>query len=83
MSMKNATKLAFWAILLYGLVTAKAKANFSLASPLFLAVSFLFIERSLKFWSAPNQIAVNFFMKQEPISQTTQAIFLNHKNSNI
>ena len=83
MSMKNATKLAFWAILVYGLATAKAKANFSLSFPLFLAISLLFIERSSKSLSAPNQIALKFFIKQGPISQISHSIFLNHKNSNI
>ena len=81
--MKNATKLAFWAILEYGLATATAKADFSLSFPLFLATSFLFIERSSKFWSAPNQISLKFVTKLGPISQITHAIFLNHKNYNI
>lgn len=83
MSMKNATKLAFWAILLHGLATAAAKANFSLSFPLFLAISLLFIERSSKSLSAPNQIALKFVTKQGPISQISHSIFLNHKNSNI
>jgi hypothetical protein len=81
--MENTTKLAFLAILECGLATATVKANFSLSLPLFLAISLLFIERSSKFWSAPNQISLKFVIKRGPISQITHAIFLNHKNSNI
>ena len=81
--MKNATKLTFCAILVCGLAAATAKANFSLSLPLFLAITLLFIERSSKFWSAPNQISLKFVIKQGLISQITHAIFLNHKNSNI
>lgn len=81
--MKNATKLTFCAILVCGLAAATAKANFSLSFPLFLVISFLFIERSSKSLSAPNQIALKFVIKQGPISQISHSIFLNHKNSNI
>jgi hypothetical protein len=79
--MKNATKLAFWAILVYGLATATVKANFSLSFPLFLAISLLFIGLSSKTLSFHNQIVSKFVMKYVMLSPTRHSIFLNHKNS--
>jgi hypothetical protein len=79
--MKNATKLAFWAILVYGLATATAKANFSLSFPLFFAASYLFIEFSKKSISIHNQIPLKFVMNYVQVAQTNHSIFLNHKNS--
>jgi hypothetical protein len=79
--MKNATKLAFWAILVYGLATATVKANFSLSFPLFLAISLLFIGLSSKTLSFHYQIASKFVMKYVMLSPMRHSIFLNHKNS--
>jgi len=79
--MKNATKLAFWAILIYGLATATVKANFSLSFPLFLAISLLFIGLSSKTLSFHNQVASKFVIKYIMLSPTRHSIFLNHKNS--
>jgi hypothetical protein len=79
--MKNATKLAFWAILVYGLATAMAKANFSLSFPLFLAISLLFIGLSTKTLCFHYQIALKFVVKYVMLTPTRHSIFLNHKNS--
>jgi hypothetical protein len=79
--MKNATKLAFWAILVYGLATATVKANFSLSFPQFLAISLLFIGLSSKTLSFHNQVASKFVIKYIMLSPTRHSIFLNHKNS--
>jgi len=79
--MKNATKLAFWANLVYGLATATAKANFSLSFPLFFAISLLFIGLSTKTLCFHYQIPSKFVMKYVMLSPTRHSIFLNHKNS--
>jgi len=79
--MKIATKLAFWAILLYSIDFIYSKVDFCLSFPLFFAAYCFFIGFSKKSISIHNQIPLKFVMKYVQVAQTNHSIFLNHKNS--